>query len=99
MDYIKANTTDKTKDMRDNAWFVGFAPRTDPEIVVVAMVEHGVHGSNEAPIVRDVIKAYFDKKARLEAQHQQQTAMANGPAGALELPVGLQPPAPAGVGR
>lgn len=48
----------------DNGWFVGFAPKESPEIVVVALIEHGVHGSAAAPIVRDVIKAYFDKKAR-----------------------------------
>ncbi len=99
MDYIKAHASDTTKDLRDNAWFVGFAPRVDPEIVVVAMVEHGVHGANEAPIVRDVIKAYFDKKARMEALQQQQTAMANGPASALGLPGELPKPAPAEVGR
>ncbi len=51
--------------MKDNAWFVGFAPRQAPEIVVVALFESGLHGNLAAPIVRDVIKAYFDKKARL----------------------------------
>jgi penicillin-binding protein 2 len=99
MDYVKSATTDKTKDIRDTAWFVGFAPRADPEIVVVAMVEHGVHGAAEAPIVRDVIKAYFDKKARIEARQQQQLAVANGPSGALELPGELPQPEPAEVGR
>ena len=49
---------------RDNAWFVGFAPKEKPEIVVVALFENGEHGPAAAPIVRDVIKAYFDKKAR-----------------------------------
>ena len=53
-------------DTKDNAWFVGFAPRESPEIVVVALLEKsGQHGAAAAPIVRDVIKAYFDKKARL----------------------------------
>ncbi len=51
--------------MRDNGWFVGFAPRQNPEIVVVALWEGGGKGAYSAPIVRDVIKAYFDKKARL----------------------------------
>src|SRR5262249_6904407 len=55
-------------DMKDTAWFVGFAPRSAPEIVVVALFEHGEHGNLAAPIVRDVIKAYFDKKARLSPQ-------------------------------
>ncbi len=54
-----------TEDTKDNAWFVGFAPKEAPEIVVVALFEHGEHGNFAAPIVRDVIKAYFDKKARL----------------------------------
>ncbi len=50
--------------LKDNAWFVGFAPRQNPEIVVVALFEGGEHGHFAAPIVRDVIKAYFDKKKR-----------------------------------
>ena len=49
--------------LKDNGWFVGFAPRDNPEIVVVVLWEGGLHGSTAAPIARDVIKAYFDKKA------------------------------------
>ncbi len=52
------------QQFKDNAWFVGFAPREFPEIAVAALFEGGEHGSLAAPIVRDVIKAYFDKKAR-----------------------------------
>jgi hypothetical protein len=44
--------------------------------VVVALFEHGEHGQLAAPIVRDVLKAYFDKKDRLSALHQQQVAAA-----------------------
>jgi penicillin-binding protein 2 len=56
-------------DTKDNAWFVGFAPRASVEIVVVALLEKsGQHGAAAAPIVRDVIKAYFDKKARLNGR-------------------------------
>jgi penicillin-binding protein 2 len=61
------------ENMKDNAWFVGFAPRQDPEIVVAALFENGAEGPLAAPIVRDVLKAYFDKKARL-AQPQPQFA-------------------------
>jgi penicillin-binding protein 2 len=53
-------------DMRDTAWFVGFAPCDAPELVVVALFEHGEHGHLAAPIVRDVIKAHFDKQQRIE---------------------------------
>jgi penicillin-binding protein 2 len=62
--------------MKDNAWFIGFAPRQAPEIVVAALFEGGEHGADAGPIVRDVIKAYFDKKARLRAV---QVAGAGGP--------------------
>lgn len=54
--------------LKDNAWFVGFAPRQNPEIVVVALFENGVEGPYAAPIVRDVMKAYFDKKQRGNAR-------------------------------
>jgi len=54
--------------LQDNAWFVGFAPRNHPEIAVVALHEAGLHGDRAAPIVRDVIKAYFDKKNRKLAE-------------------------------
>ncbi len=51
-------------ELRDNSWFVGFSPCQQPEIVVAALWEGGEHGMLAAPIVRDVIKTYFDKKAR-----------------------------------
>jgi penicillin-binding protein 2 len=56
------------QSMKDNAWFIGFAPRVNPEIVVVALFESGEHGNLAAPIVRDVIKAHFDKKSRAAGQ-------------------------------
>lgn len=44
---------------RDHAWFFGFSPVEKPEIVVVALVEHGGGGGAMAgPIVRDVIQGY-----------------------------------------
>ncbi len=60
-DYLKSAAG---KDLKDTAWFVGFANKS-PEIIVVAMFEAGEHGNLAAPIVRDVIKAYFDKKTRM----------------------------------
>jgi len=61
-------------EYKDDAWFVGFAPRSAPEIVVAALFENGVHGTLAGPIVRDVIKAYFDKKARIEKKQPQKVA-------------------------
>jgi len=61
--------------MKDNAWFVGFAPMEAPEIVVAALFEGGVHGQFAAPIVRDVLKAYFDKKVRLGEPRPQMASL------------------------
>ena len=47
---------------KENGWFIGFSPRVNPEIVVVALWEASSWGASAAPIVRDVIKTYFDKK-------------------------------------
>lgn len=59
------NNAALAREMQDNGWFVGFAPRDNPEIVVAVLVEAGIHGgSSAAPISRDVIKMYFDKKTR-----------------------------------
>jgi penicillin-binding protein 2 len=53
------------KKFKDNAWFVGYAPRRNPEIVVSVLVEEGGHGAlASGPIARDIIKAYYDKKAK-----------------------------------
>jgi len=68
--------------LKDNAWFVGFAPRDDPEIVVSVLFEGGEHGNLAAPIARDVIKAYFDKKVRMESPRNMLLTDTHG-AGAL----------------
>ena len=62
-DFVKSSGGGR--NLKDNAWFVGFAPRQHPEIVVAALWDHGEHGQFAAGLVRDVMKAYFDKKARL----------------------------------
>jgi penicillin-binding protein 2 len=55
----------KVKQFKDNSWFVGYAPRRNPEIVVAVLVQAGGHGSEAAaPVVRDVMKAYYEKKAK-----------------------------------
>jgi penicillin-binding protein 2 len=54
------------KDVKDNAWFVVFAPCYNPEIVVAVLWENvGLHGQYCAPTARDVMVAYFNKKQRL----------------------------------
>src|SRR5262245_11904373 len=56
----RAGKTDK--DLRDNGWFVFFAPRDNPQIAGVVFLEHGVHGSNAALIAHHVLDTYFAKQ-------------------------------------
>jgi penicillin-binding protein 2 len=56
----KTGTAEKKPD-QDYALFMGYAPADDPEIVVVAIIEQGGHGSSvAAPVVRRVMESYFD---------------------------------------
>jgi penicillin-binding protein 2 len=63
MSYEAGNRMGK-KGKETNGWFVGYAPRRNPEIVIAAVVqgssEHG--GTTAGPVVRDIVKAYYDKK-------------------------------------
>jgi penicillin-binding protein 2 len=46
------------KSLQHHAWFVGFAPRDDPRLVVAALVEHGGSGGSvAAPIAAEVLAA------------------------------------------
>ena len=50
--------------LKDNAFFVGFAPRHNPEIAIAVLVESGEHGFAAALLARDVVRAYYEKKNR-----------------------------------
>ncbi len=58
----KAAAGKTTKDLRDNGWFVFFAPRDKPEIAGVVFLEHGVHGSNAALVAHHILDTFFAKK-------------------------------------
>lgn len=42
-----------------NGLFVCYAPYDDPQIAIAVVVEHGVWGSQTAPIARDIMLEYF----------------------------------------
>jgi penicillin-binding protein 2 len=48
-------------NFKANAWFVGYAPASDPKIVVAVLVMHGAESSVAAPIASQVIKAYYEE--------------------------------------
>jgi penicillin-binding protein 2 len=74
MNKIAANVAD-----RPNAWFVGIAPRRNPDIVVVVLWQHGGWGSGSARMASQVIEAYVDKQRRLHHNLPTQTAAAAQP--------------------
>lgn len=80
----RIKSEDLPYDLRDHAWFVAFAPAEDPEIAVVAMVEHGGHGgSAAAPIVKAVMQEYFRQEPPGGVDN---VAPAEGPAPAKPKP-------------
>lgn len=51
---------DMPYEQRDHAWFVGFAPKEHPEVVVVTMTEHGgFGGSTSGPVTAEVLRSWF----------------------------------------
>lgn len=48
---------------RDHAWFVGFAPKDDPRIVVAVMLWQGEHGYAAARIASKVVEHYLKRPA------------------------------------
>jgi penicillin-binding protein 2 len=50
------------KDLRDNGWFVFFAPRDKPEVAGVVFLEHGIHGPNAASVAHHILDTFFAKK-------------------------------------
>jgi penicillin-binding protein 2 len=89
----------KQKKFEDNAWFVGYAPKRDPEIVVAVLVqESGKHGGEASgPVVRDIVKAYYDKRNRkLEGQTTAEAKPVGSEKGPANKPASSKPePQPA----
>jgi penicillin-binding protein 2 len=48
--------------VKDNAWFVGFAPRRNPDIAVCVLFEAGEHGKLAGRLAAQVIAAYVNKQ-------------------------------------
>lgn len=47
---------------RHHGWYIAWAPWDKPEIVVAVLAQHACHGNTgAAPIVRDVVQAYYKK--------------------------------------
>jgi Cell division protein FtsI/penicillin-binding protein 2 len=51
---------------RDHAWFASFAPRDDPQLVVVVFIEHGGHGGADAA---PLAKLLFESRFHMQIQN------------------------------
>lgn len=59
----KTGSAEHTKDKPAHAWFVGFSPSDNPEIVVSIIVESVGTGSDYAvPIANKIFKTYYNNK-------------------------------------
>jgi len=59
---LQTHAADKTnKSLRDNGWFVFYAPREQPTIAGVVFLEHGIHGGNSARLAHHILETYFAK--------------------------------------
>ncbi|MCI0353273.1 MAG: penicillin-binding protein 2 [Acidobacteriales bacterium] len=56
------------QQFKDNGWFVGVAPRRNPEIVVSTLIEQGEHGWIAAQVTSKVVKAYVEKQRKRQVQ-------------------------------
>jgi penicillin-binding protein 2 len=63
---LKAKLAHGKTDYKDNAWFVGVTPRRSPEIVVGVLFEGGEHGQFAARLAAQVVKAYVEKKRKVQ---------------------------------
>lgn len=73
----------KGQDTRPNAWFVGVAPRRNPEIVVAVLWEHGSEGPWAARLAAPVINAYVEKQRKNENNLQRAAVQKPTEVGAL----------------
>ena len=62
MSHTALSKTGKGHNTEPNAWFVGVAPRRNPDIVVAVLWEHGNWGNNSAKLAAQVISAYVNKQ-------------------------------------
>jgi penicillin-binding protein 2 len=56
---------EKAVRLRDHAWFVGYAPSDDPELVVAVFLEHAGHGGRTAaPVASEIFDRYLHRDKR-----------------------------------
>ena len=62
----KTGTAQEKTTRANHAWFVGYAPYENPEIIVTTRIAFGYTSANSAQLSRDVIKYYFNLEDKEE---------------------------------
>lgn len=69
----KTGTAQTGKPFEEHAWFTGFAPYENPELVLTVLVEKGGEGSSiSVPIAKDIFDWYFSQEQRAEKSSQEE---------------------------
>jgi penicillin-binding protein 2 len=95
MSHAALARTNKGHDTEPNAWFVGMAPRRNPDIVVAVLWEHGNWGNNSAKLAAQVVDAFVNKQ-RAKAGNLQKVAQ-SPMVPAVEVPKAEEAPHVGGV--
>ena len=76
---VKKDAFEGQAELKDHAWFVGFAPYDAPEIVVGVFIENGGSGgAAAAPVAQAVLQVYFDKnESRISQRRADESAALN----------------------
>ena len=56
----KTGTISEKYNIKNSAWFIGYAPYYNPEIAIVIFIKNGRGATNAAPIAKKVFKCYYE---------------------------------------
>lgn len=59
----KTGTAQWRSDRENHAWFIGFAPADDPQVVITVLLEEGGEGSSFAvPVAGEILRAWWSEE-------------------------------------
>ena len=70
MSHTALAKTGKGRKTVPNAWFVGMAPRRNPDIVVAVLWENGDWGANSAKLGAQIVNTFVEKQRRVAGNLQ-----------------------------
>jgi penicillin-binding protein 2 len=72
----QASDGSRPEHLRNHGWFVGYAPKGNPEIAVAVLVEHGgAGGQAAAPVAQRIFQAYFDGRSKVKSRNVRQASL------------------------